>query len=269
MDENKQEEAGFLAGFAGASDSSSAPVEQTEAAKEPNVEQAEVKAEGQEEAAGDATAKADEPVIAGFTQEEIRNLLAKAAKVDELEAGLRKAHGKLGEINGNLQELRKAPAKTPEPPKVDIAHVEEDYPDIAAYIRAQLGQKEQPVEPVQSMPQAQQPVGADANADLQLALMDHLHEGWREKVVSRDFTLWLAAQPDDVRKRYESAETAKELSGVIGQFDAWSTGRATRNTKGQQRLEQAITPSGAPGKPKMAPSEQDAFVAGFKSVMAR
>lgn len=265
MNVDKQDEDAFLAGFGGTEpDETPAPSAEVEAVDEVETEAVEPEPEGEVDEV--EKPKDEAPGFGGFTQEELRNLLSRAAKVDDLEAGLRKAHGKIGELNGFYQELKtKPPAAKPE--QTERSHVEEDYPDIAAWVREQLGQRE-PVEQVQQE-QVEQPAQADSTPNLQLALMDHLHEGWREKVQTRDFNLWLASQGDDIRTKYDTAETAKELSGVIGQFDAWATGKETRNTKGKQRLEQALTPEGSAGKPKTAPTPEDAFNAGFKSVHGR
>lgn len=209
----------------------------------------------------------EQPVFAGFTESELKSLLARAAKVDELEAQVRKAHGKIGELNGTMQEFRKAPTQTPSvkvPAPEEYSHVESDYADIAAYVNARVGAVESRIQE-----QAPQQQAAEPAPNMQLELMDHLHEGWREKIGSQDFKLWITTQPDDVRETFESTQKAKELSAVIGKFDAWAGGRDTRQTKSKQRLEQALTPTGTPGKPKTAPSAEDAFLEGFKSIMGR
>lgn len=269
MDEEaqKQQDAEFLAGFNGTEAPAPAPEKVAEAASQPEPEkQPEAEAvKDKPKEAGEPPATEEEPDIAGFTKEEIRNLLARAAKVDDLEKEIRKVHGRFGELNGKIQEVMSKPqAKAAEKP-AELSQVEEDYPEIAAFVRAQMEQltpkKEEAPQP------AQAEVATQPN--LELALMDHLHEGWREKVESRDFNLWLASQADDVRTKYDSAQTAKELSGVLTQFDSWSASRQARSNQGKQRLEQAMTPTGNHGKPKTAPSPQDEFVSGFKSVMAR
>lgn len=266
----KSEEDAFLAGLSSVTgiEQTPAPVAEVEAKPEPEpgTEQVDQAAEVEQDQEAEKP-ESDLQRIAGFTEDELRNLLTRAAKVDELELGLRKAHGKIGELNGSLQELKtKPPVSEKKSEATELSHVEEDYPDIAAWVRAQLDQKA-PVADVQPVEQPTAPV--DSSPELQLALMDHLHEGWREKVQTRDFNLWLGSQGDDVRNKYETAATAKELSGVIGQFDAWSSGKETRNTQGKQRLEQALTPSGVAGKPKTAPTPDDAFLAGLRSVIAR
>lgn len=270
--EQKIEDDAFLAGLASVTGNSTtpAPVAEVEEAPEPAAEKVEQAEPVESEAPVEAEKpESDLPRIAGFTEDELRNLLSRAAKVDELEAGLRKAHGKIGELNGSLQAFKTKPPAEKQPETMDMSHIEEDYPDIAAWVRAQLDQRLPVAQQPEQPEQAQQPAQVDYSPDLQLALMDHLHEGWREKVQTRDFNLWLASQGDDVRNKYETAATAKELSGVIGQFDAWSTGKETRNTQSKQRLEQALTPSGGAGKPKSAPTPDDAFIAGLRSVIAR
>ena len=272
MNVDKQDEAAFLAGFGGTEpDETPAPSAEVEPVEQVAAEVVEPETEqvAEVDGADKEPQKDDAPGFAGFTQEELRNLLSRAAKVDELEAGLRKAHGKIGELNGAMQEWKaKAPAEK-KPEQTQASHVEEDYPDIAAWVREQMEQRAPVAQQAEQQEQVQPPAQTDSSPELQLALMDHLHEGWREKVQTRDFNLWLASQADEVRTKYETAATAKELSGVIGQFDAWSTGKETRNTKGKQRLEQALTPNGSAGQPKTAPSAEDAFNAGFKSVHGR
>lgn len=270
----KSEEDAFLAGFGGTSETEQSPA--APAAEEQPVAEAQAADNvepRQEEPAVEAEQPQSEPQrIAGFTEEELRNLLARAAKVDELEAGLRKAHGKIGELNGKLQEVSKAPAKQPEP-QMDLSHVEEDYPDIAAWVRSQLGQKGEQVEPEQEVqqqaPQQVQQQGGMSPEMIELALMDRLHKGWREKVQSNEFALWLAASGDEVVSKYQTAATADELGDIIKSYDSWNQSKGQRRTSASQRLEQAMTPNGSPGKPKVAPSPEDAFVSGFKSVFAR
>ena len=269
----KSEEDQFLAGFAGVSEPEKAPAAQAAEAQPESEQQPQQNPEQAEQPAESAEQPKDEPQrFAGFTEDELKNLLARAAKVDELEAGLRKAHGKIGELNGKLQEVAKAPApaQQPKPERADLSHVEEDYPDIAAWVREQVGQKEPAKEEVQPQAQQPEPQQQAASAELiQLALMDHLHKGWREKVQSQEFALWLAASGDDVRGAYQSAATAEALGSVVSSYDAWQAKKGQRSQSANQRLEQAMTPQGSAGKPKTAPTPEDAFLAGFKSVYAR
>ncbi len=266
------EEAAFLAGFAGDNGTEPAPAPVAEATTDaPNTpDESNVESQSQE-AEAPKEPQAEPAKIAGFTEDELRNLLARVAKVDELETSLRKAHGKLGELNGRLQEKEKAPVQKASEPEMDLSHIEEDYPDIAAWVRKQLESKEpaKDEQPVQQQPQQPTSVDGATNEMIELALMDRLHKGWREKVQSQEFNLWLAASGEETRDTYQTAATADELGPVISGFDKWQESKGARTKTANDRLERAMTPTGSAGKPKVAPSAEDAFLTGFKSVFAR
>lgn len=261
IEQAAQDEAAFDAGFA-------AVAGQDEATATPAQARPAAEAAGGEKPAGEgaqpgATPKAaapavdDQPRIAGLTETEVRALLG---RVPELEQSLRKVNGKLGEYGSVIQEMRKAPAQPALTPE-RLQEIEAANPDLAAYVNARMPTSQEPAPgeaPQQPLP-SQQP-------DLQAELMDHFHEGWREKIGSQDFQLWLAAQPDDVRNTFNSTEKAKELSAVISKFDAWGTAKQQQQAKSSARLQNSLTPTGTPGKAKTALSDNDAFEAGFKSV---
>lgn len=265
--QQQQENAAFEAGFsavAGTPEPAAAPaqVEQPAAEVKPEGEGEQPAPATKEEPEAAAAPAADEPRIAGFTETELRTLLH---RVPELEGQLRRAHGKLGEFGSVIQELRKAAvpqAPTPE----RIKELEAAFPDAAAFIRERMSAPQPEVEdPAPQQPtQAQQPSAADVEAQL----MDHFHEGWREKIQSQDFGLWLAAQPEDVRNTFNTTDKAKVLHGVISKFDAWSAAQQSRKAKSSDRLANALTPAGTAGKPKTAPTEEEAFMAGFNSVIS-
>lgn len=232
------------------------------------------------------TAEEDPEVFEGFKRSELRRLLDSAAEVESVKRQLDKANGKIGELNRRVQQQAAAPAPTAAPaPAVapelppELQQIESDYPEVAAYVKHVLAaqQPRQVAPPTES----RQPAAAGAEAAVQagpdsmaieLAVMDRMHKGWREKLASQDFNLWLASQQAETQQAFHAADTADGLAAVIGQYDKWSVARTAatdKAAKGQQRLRAATTPSGNAPRPQAAPTEQDAFVAGFKSVMAR
>lgn len=231
---------------------------------------------------GATAAEDDDPVVLdGFKRSEVQRLLAEATKVSALEQQLRKANGKIGELNSKLQSAPAPAAPVHQAPELppELKQFEQDFPEIAAYAKALIPQQ-QPTPQVAPPAQVQQTVATDAapaTAELdplaiELVVMDRMHAGWREKVAGQDFGLWLAAQAVDVQEAYHTAETADALAGVIDQFDQWSAAKATqvqKAQKGQQRLQAAVTPQGNAPKPQAALTEDQAFVAGFNSVMGR
>lgn len=279
MDEQEQQvhDAAFEAGFGADTDgkattpAAEAPATEVEQAVEATPpDQPEPQAE--DVPSSDAEQEDDPVVFDGFKRSELRNLLAQAASVGEVkrefQQELRKAHGKIGELNGVVQELRKAPAKAPEPAE-DFSHVETDYPDVAGYIKAQLGTVQQPQEKAAAPETPAQPEpeqsGISAEQAVQVAVMDQLHTGWREKQASQEFRLWIAGQPEATRQQYETTWNASELAGILTQYDKWADGRKSRQTNNSRRLEQNLTPTGSAGKTVTAPTAEDAFIAGFYS----
>ena len=212
------------------------------------------------------------PVIAGLTESEIKNLFARVSKLDELEAQVRKANGKIGELNGKLQEFSTKPQAQPTQSapaaKFDdesLSQWANDYPELVAIAEKRaLEIAEEKFKAIQVPdPQA---IKSEIYRETQLELMDTLHEGWREKIASEDFNLWINAQPDNVRQVFQTTERAKDLSGILTGFEGWKKNAVDRGAKNKQRLEAALTPDGAPSRGPKAPSDEDEFIAGFRSI---
>ena len=227
----------------------------------------------------------DDPVVLdGFKRSEVKRLLEQASKVTDLEQQLRKAHGKIGELNTRIQP--KAPAQpaapahtaAPELPQ-ELKQFEQDFPEFATYAKALL-QAQQPAAQVAPPAQEEQTVATAANhgqAELdpvviELEVMDRMHSGWREKVAGQDFSLWLAAQGQEVQSAFAAADTAQAMAAVIGQFDQWEAAKAAqaqKHAKGKQRLAAAVTPQGNAPQPQAALTEDQAFEMGFNAIMGR
>ena len=231
-------------------------------------------------------AEGEDPVVfGGYKRSELERLVEQAGKVTDLAQQLRKAQGKIGELNSKLQTQAPAQTTAPTQQKVvpelppELVQFEQDFPEFATYAKAVIAAQQQPT-PAAPPAQVQQTVAtvaAPASAELdpvaiELAVMDRMHTGWREKVQGPEFNSWLAAQTEAVQTAFGEADTADELAAVIGQFDQWSSAKqaqAQKQQKGQQRLAAAVTPQGNAPKPQAAPTETDDFHAGFQSVMGR
>ena len=237
--------------------------------------------EGQE---GGSDLKDDPVVLDGFKRSEVKRLLEQASKVTDLEQQLRKAHGKIGELNTRIQP--KAPAQpaapahtaTPELPQ-ELKQFEQDFPEFATYAKALL-QAQQPAAQAAPPAQEEQTVATAANPGqaeldpvvIELAVMDRMHSGWREKVAGQEFSLWLAAQGQGVQSAFAAADTAQAMAAVIGQFDQWGAAKAAqaqKHAKGKQRLAAAVTPQGNAPQPQAALTEDQAFEMGFNAIMGR
>lgn len=295
MDEQQQELAAFERSIRGESEvepaAGPAPVVEPEAeapADQPETvepEQPEVTSEAPA-APTDGVLPAEKPqaeedpeVFDGFKRSELKRLVESASEVESLKQRLRRAEGKVGELNSRLQDAPKpvAPAPTQHPAELpaELKQFAQDYPDVYSSVQA-LIQMQQP-QPQPAPPVApHEPVAAgtsSAQAELdpeaiELAVMDRMHQGWREKVLSSAFGSWLTSQGDEVRQAYHGAQTASDLAGVVGRYDAWSAARqeqAEKASKGQQRLRSAVTPTGTAQRPQAAMTEEEAFRAALRS----
>ena len=237
-------------------------------------------AEANGEAAGttpaaDPAAEEDPVLLDGLKRSELRRLFSNAADVESLRKQLDKAHGSIGDLNRRFQQAQAAARPAAEVP-AEILQFEQLYPEFAAYVKAQAAAPQQsqeapPADPMQTVA-TDAGVPAQAGPDptaIELAVMDRMHKGWREKIASPDFKVWLAGQPDDVRNTFDTATVADELGAVVGKFDAWSTARESRQTQGRSRLERAMTPSGNAPRPQAAPTEEEAMRAAFAATMGR
>lgn len=248
--------------------------------------EAEQQTQGTEPATAQAQEQDDDPVVfEGFKRSEVRRLLGNAAEVETLKRQLDKAHGHIGDLNRRVQQTQTAvpaaaPATNGASPELQqkLQQFEEDYPEVAEYMRL-MGVSPQSKPSGAPPADAQQPVAtgeapaAQAGYDpltVELAVMDRTHAGWREKIQSQDFKLWLGAQGEEVQQAYDTADTADGLSAVIGQYDQWATARqaaSEKASKGQQRLQKATTPSGNSPRPQAAPTEMEAMEAAFKRTL--
>lgn len=297
MNVQQQEQAAFEQAFAAdegeAPISTAAPQEavaETPAEPQPSETQAqeaptpeepaepEAKPEGEPSPESDPAQDDDPVILDGLKRSELHRLLANAADVENLKRQLDKAHGNIGELNRKLQQVSQpapaaAPAQAPELPP-ELKRFEEEYPEVAQYVKAlglmqQPKTSETPAEPAQPAPaEPAQTQSVVDPMDLELLVMDRMHEGWREKIGSAEFQTWRAAQPLAVQTDIDRANTAAELSGVLRKFEDWATARsaaAEKVARGQQRLQKAVTPTGAAQRPQEALTEEEAFAAALKS----
>lgn len=237
-----------------------------------------------QDAQQEQSAQDDDPVLLdGLKRSELRRLLGNAADVEAMKRQIDKAHGHIGELNRRLlQTPAPAPAAAPAAPAAatlspDLQQFEADYPEVAQYVRA-LGitpQQRQETPPADASPAQADAQAVQAGSDplaIELAVMDRVHTGWREKLGSQEFSMWLASQEETVRQAYDTAQTADAMAAVLGQFDQWTTARtvaADKAAKGQQRLQKAVTPSGNAQRPQSAPTELEAMEAAFKKTLGQ
>lgn len=229
----------------------------------------------QEEQADEEPGKqSEEPTFFGLSESQVKSLLERSAQVDDIKDQLRKAYGKIGELNSTVQKLSEQRQPTPAAApageeNAELSDWERDFPELAQVAESRARKIVQEAMGGLSTQQTETLSMEEIVRETNIAIMDATHDGWRETVSSQDFSLWIATQPESVQETFNTTVSAKVLGGILSEFDSWKAKTNDRTTRNKTRLEQALLPSGSSGKVTHAPSAHDEFVAGFNSVRAQ
>lgn len=241
------------------------PAQTTEPAAEPAPQEAMPEAE---------PVVAEEPVIAGYKESELRAKLAKLDKLDELDRVRDSVRGDYGGLKKAIEELRAAQAK---PATTDsrlakmIAKLEDEFPEMFADIPrdehpASAEEKPAPVvdqaEVDRRIAEATAQIKAEADKTVAIKLIDFKHP---DRMVIKDtpeFKTWVATLPANEQDEVWNTWDANVLSAKFDAFKEWNTKRL-RNA---ERLKGAVTPKGVARAAPATISDEQAMKAGFDSV---
>ena len=128
---------------------------------------------------------------------------------------------------------------------------------LAAAAFLQVQQQGRQVTPVSQAPAAQLPsqqprvedrIDPPANTshldplDIELAIVDGSHPGWRQKVQSPEFMAWLSRQDQYTQNTFYKTERADDVLTILSQYDRWIT------TSRQQAQAERDRPRDSPEK---------------------
>lgn len=230
------------------------------------------------------------------TEDQIQDLVMKA-----INPGLDKAYGKIGSVERALQEIQ---AKTPAGEAVDFdeadfAELIEEYPELGALTMTAMsrvfskvrgtGTQFDPDKIHSSVDERLTAREAERQAE-QIALVHEDHPDWHDVMYVRgqdgklelnedgspkysaDFQAWYDQQPERYQRKLSRSWDADVVSDALDQFKKDREQKAAPTPKPeetpnprQQRLKDAVTPKGAGGHAPPGNSEEDDFVAGYKS----
>jgi hypothetical protein len=212
-------------------------------------------------------------VLAGLTEDELKTLLAKAARVDELENQLKTridtVFGKIGELNRTLQQQQQSRVQLG---PAALKRFSDEFGEEAA--KALADDLSEAIGGGSGFSQEDvgrmfQEYAADFEArsqrDMEERFMTHLVPNWRETVSSNDWTLWLQTLPPEEAEKVINDPTALGLHQSIQRFGTWKEA-GQRRQQNQSRLASAVSPQGVPSATSPKLSDHDAFVAGFRAV---
>lgn len=240
-------------------------------------------AQGDDSVAEGEEASDEEPVrIAGYTEGQLQELLAKAKKVDDLEQQLQgttgKVFGKFGEVQRALQALQQRDqsqsgdqGRAAQVTADKLKRLNEEYPDIAEMLSQDLsetwGQTGQSITPEQvdelvsrRLQQSQPDVGSLVEQKVEERLLSQRHPDFREVAQSEAFQSWAQQLPQGDQEKLASSWDSNYLAAKLDEFKQRNKPRQDR----QGRLRSNVQPKGAARTDPPALSDEQAFERGFK-----
>lgn len=213
-----------------------------------------------------------------ITEDQLKELLAKAAEVDKLKEREQRINGTLGSLKQSIDQLRNQPRPTAtaiQVTKEKFAKLSQMFPEMAEALASDLngvlmGAGSAPVDPAQF----EQVVESKLNERLQQSqqamqqqfeskVLTVMHPDWRQVVPSPEFQQWKQSLPPEVVQELDNSWDAEFIGSKLSEFKDWKSKAVQGQAQKKSRLEAAITPRGGPIAP--AKTLDDAFLEGFKS----
>lgn len=241
--------------------------------------------------------KPPEPVeeYVQLTKEEHGRLLALVDRTNEWQTKLDRALGTVGGINEIVKKLQ---ATTPagvtvEYDDADFAELEENYPDLAAQVKAILRKgkfKGTAAAAATEMPTKTEEPSAPSVAQQLIEQrvkdnMEMLNEAfptWKatvgfslaaEEKAKLPYRIWLATKDEDYQKRLNNSQSALTIGRSIDEFHAYQRRQAKlanqpkrpdpKIAARQDRIAESVQPRGDARPPPRKDNSQDDFEAGF------
>ena len=227
----------------------------------------------------------------GLTEDQVKVALAKAGNVDKLEAQLRNAFGRLGEMNSRLQALQKSeqagsiPSGSLEKVEEVVTKYHEALLDGDMETATKLYKQSLAAMPHGSMPDGFKPEDIDARVSQALTaqqvsvskmLLSFRHPDWETIRDSEDFNRYLHTLSPEQRHQVVNSNDPLDAANNLDKFKDWRKAREEaanqqnqRNQNRQQRLTNAVTPSGSAPADQPIITEEEAAKAAIRQRLQR
>ncbi|MBF0256237.1 MAG: hypothetical protein HQL47_07210 [Gammaproteobacteria bacterium] len=223
--------------------------------------------------------------IAGFTEDQIKQMFGRLHKLDELEQTTRQTRdqlfGKLGEFNRSLQQLQQQKGGVSAIDVKRLKRLSEYDPELAASLAEDLkelslggggpaGPSREEIGQFVShfVNNAVQQTRQQMAAEYETKLLKTQHGDVEQTVNSPDFKAWVAAQDATTRHQIWNSNDGLYLSRKLGEFKQWRDGSSSAQSSSKQdRLRRAAAPGRTTAPATHAGmTDDDAFLAGFRAV---
>jgi hypothetical protein len=221
-----------------------------------------------------------EIVMAGLTEDQIKEALAKANQYDSLKSELgaetQKIYGKFGDLTRELKRLSEAKTSQSNEP-VKLAKLREKYEDLAELLEADLKghtasapQEFDPAPLEEKIQKARADALAEVRAEIaaaskgtEIKILTMKHPAWREKTKTPEYELWKGTLPQEERDAMVKSNDGLYVASQLDKFDKWQ--KKSTKTK-TERLSRAVTPGGEPAPAKRQKTDDALFKEGMRNV---
>lgn len=266
-----QEEAAFNSVFADGEDAQPSP--------EPETTATETMPEATEQASGEQPPEQKEsPVLlAGLTEDQVKDLLLKAGKYDELGSQVQKIFGRLGAFNDTLNTLKQRSSNGVQLSPGKFKRLGQEFPELAEMLSADLseaigsnagGASFDPKQIDDLVSSRLSVKEQEIQRQMEARWLTKQHRDWQGVVASADFNLWKDnILPQQDRQQLENSWDADFISDKLTAFKDWKASQTAKpNTQGnrQKRLESAVLPQGKTSTTTPM-DEEDAYLSAWKT----
>jgi hypothetical protein len=208
-------------------------------------------------------------LFAGYTEDQVRALLEKAGEVDKLKERESKVFGTLGALRQAVDALKAQPQQQAAAPvNIALKRLSQEYPEMAASLMEDLKESQFGGGSQFDPSVVDRAIGEKLESvtkTYELKLLSMMHKDWRTIPQSPEFAQWKGGLPPDELQVVNDSWDAISVGESLTKFKAWKETNTQAKQQRQSRLEAAVTPRGT-RKPTPSMTEEDAFIAGFKSV---
>ena len=242
-------------------------------------------------------------LFAGKTEAEIQEMFPRTANLEQqfserLNAEIRKVYGKVGEINQILQTIKSG---KPGLRIKGLKKLEQEYPDVAKLLMEDLAEAdaspETPAAPGDQPPasptaisqeeidarinQAVEATEARISSKYEAKLLTTMHPDWQTLTKEKEFDTFLKSLPGkqvpvtmadgrvlnfpEKAKEYIESNDALVTAKCFTEYKGWKAAQQQSRTQKQERLEDAITPTGGTPPRPATLDDEAAFLDGFNS----
>lgn len=217
------------------------------------------------------------PKMAQITEEQYKQLLDRAASIDQIKAqqdkGLSTAFGKIGGIERVLSQIQSGVSI--DVSEDDFEEMRKDFPELAAMQVNGLKKVLSKIRPgvsnfdpaqIESIVQQRMSPVVDGITErverlVGEKLLTKTHKDWKEITANDEFKQWFFSQPAEYQSTVGNSFDPDVVGQAIDTFKA-SKQKAIAASTRQKRIEASVTPRGTGGH-QPSRSEDDDFNAGF------